>query len=578
MKSSSLNQNIFTQRKFLKEKQVSQEKIKWFNYWEIPHRSWNEFFESTEAQEFIFVPIHWGYHFSSETQNYDFHSNRDFDLGYIEELSIEHQRDILFLIPMGPYSFDSVGGIPKHLHHQAYDLNSVPRVIQNAKGELCKMPSFYSPEMYKEYSLFLRELCNSFKKRKSKKRIKGLVCGSLVGNKFENFFTDSSKTFLKAFDRYVNNSELRDISLEDVEDFRILVSDLFEQACEKQLKNYWDGNIEVVFHGGSSDDLLFRSGFGGFDNYYFQELQTVVKDGFISSTNLLDETQKSHVFRNAFNEMMNFSYLESKVYDDYHLETNLKFKPLILCRIFAPKEFELRVLGLSDFFKANYSNHYHIHSHPYKYLEGSTDQSLVFCFARYLGEGEFLEILKAFSKGEKIALDLSGMTLTQRRNLELFLLENNADKELLNIIGPVSCYHLNGGSLVTFESEHFQGVEGAKKDHFWKKMMDFFNLKSINLKAEYGISSFVLTREVSPFELNYEEVRRVYLYNFSNTKKKAFFKASKDLAFLKFTEATLAEVSSTPAGVEVVLKSEGQVILDFGVIKEKHEKRNDRTL
>ncbi len=575
---NSLNQKIFKSKEYFKNIPENLETIKWFRYWEIPSKNWPDYFEATEKNQFIFVPIHWGYHFRQEHNIYDFDSNQDFNLGYIERLATEYEREIIFFIPTGPYPFDVRGGVPQHLFHQSVDLNSIPRVVKNSKNELCRIPSFYDQNMYKEYARFLVSLYESCKKRKSKVRIKGLSAGYFEDKNFNTFFNDSSKTFLESFERYLSASEIEDVSLSDVYDFREMVSNLFLSASEKYLGAYWDGDLKMVFHGAKSDDILYSTIFKNVDEHYFHDLQLAVKDGYLTSTEMVNSSHEDQVFNRAYSEMMNYSYIESIVFDDFHLQNNLRFTPLIFAKIFSRDKFDLISTGILDYFEKNCSHHYQIIDGVYNEDLEQENESISICFSRYLGNKEFQEILNNFSEGANIILDLSCMTLDHRKQLELFLSSHETDSQHINLIGPVSYYQLGHGNLVTFESEHFQGSNLSKRNHFWGRLLSVFSLRTLKIDLAHGVSCFVLKREVTPYELNYKEVRRVFLYNTTNSSKSVFIHSSKESAFLKYKNQLSTEVTSTPKGVEIEMEKNGSVILDFGIIKDNHEKRTHRTI
>ncbi len=575
---NSLNQKIFKSKEYFKNISQDLENIKWFRYWEIPSKNWPDFFEETEKKQFIFVPIHWGYHFRQEHNIYDFDSNQDFNLGYIERLATEYEREILFFVPIGPYPFDSRGGVPQHLFNQSVDLNSIPRIVTNSKGDLCRIPSFYNPQMYKEYARFLVALHESCKNRKSKVRIKGLSAGYFEDKNFQTFFNDSSKTFLESFERYISANDIDEVSLNDVYDFREMVSNLFLETSEKYLGAYWDGDLKMVFHGAKSDDILFSTIFDSIDEHYFYDLQLAVKDGYLTSTEMINGSEQAEVFTRAYSEMMNYSYVESKVFDDFHLQKNLRFSPLIFAKIFSRDKFDLISTGILDYFEKNCSHHYQIIDGVYSEDLEEEDESISICFSRYLGNNEFKNILNNFAQGSNIILDLSCMTLDHRKQLELFLSSHETDSQHINLIGPVSYYQLGNGNLVTFESEHFQGSNTTKRNHFWARLLSVFSLRTLKIDLPFGVSCFVLKREVTPYELNYKEVRRIFLYNMTNSQKSVFIHSSKESAFLKYKNQLQTEVISKPQGVEIDLGKNGSVILDFGIIKDNHEKRTHRTI
>ena len=103
-----------------------------------------------------------------------------------------------------------------------------------------------------------------------------------------------------------------------------------------------------------------------------------------------------------------------------------------------------------------------------------------------------------------------------------------------------------------------------KKVGFWQTMIKYLELRHLDLQVDEGVYYFWKHRVSNTYELDYEEIRRVSLYNPTSYKKKVHIVSSKNFAFLKSVDEQNVNVKSTPIGIDVELLPSGAVSLDFG--------------
>jgi hypothetical protein len=96
----------------------------------------------------------------------------------------------------------------------------------------------------------------------------------------------------------------------------------------------------------------------------------------------------------------------------------------------------------------------------------------------------------------------------------------------------------------------------------------YLKIAQVEISGDEGVHYFWQKRGSTSFELSYEEVRRVELYNYSSYKKKIKLDNSSDFAFLKMIDVQNVDLNSTPGGVELTLKPQGSISLDYGYIGE----------
>ncbi len=562
---------------FIVNRSETEERIKWFKYWEMSKEQWRSFFENSSSQDYIFIPINWRFHFTSKSE-LDFQSgNKNLDL--IEKLAREFHRDIIFTIPLTPYVFDNFGGFPEHLFQPSYDQNSLPRVIMNHKNEIFKMPSIYGEQTYKEYCFFLKKLSESFSKRRSKTQVKGLISGYLEDDKFIDFFEDSSPTFLKAFERYLSNISIDDIHNEDVDEFRNMVRNLFFESTEKILRNYWGGSMKIVFHGSKPSDIVYRSQYQDrMDCEYFSEVEQCIRFNFLSSKVLLNPKAVHRNFNKVFLEMMNFSYIESVIHSDYGLSANLKYQPLSLVNINFRDEAWFRRSNIKSSFDDILKKQYTFSKNNQLSSLDSEDDQIHFFFAHQLSNKEFKFLLSLKNNLNTFILDLAGMTDIQKSIFSDFKNSDSSHIQKVEKLDEIEIINFHQKKIIAINNKVIKSLDKKRQLLYWKNIFSLSGVYPSEIMKDFGISNVSMTREVSPFELSYNEVRRHYFYNFSNKSRKFHIPSSKNLVFVKYLESKECELQSTPIGIDVEMKSGGSIILDYGLIKDGHEKRNDSSI
>ena len=94
-------------------------------------------------------------------------------------------------------------------------------------------------------------------------------------------------------------------------------------------------------------------------------------------------------------------------------------------------------------------------------------------------------------------------------------------------------------------------------------MIGYLDVKHMLIDSDADVQYFWMRRAANSFELSYEEIRRVHVYNPTSYKKKMRFKSTTGFAFLRSVDERHVELKSTPIGIELMLLPGGSITLDF---------------
>jgi hypothetical protein len=181
-----------------------------------------------------------------------------------------------------------------------------------------------------------------------------------------------------------------------------------------------------------------------------------------------------------------------------------------------------------------------------------------------LSRAEMAQLLKLFLMGQKVILDRSGWNEEQEKRFHLFLAENNLETQNVNFKTHIQITKLGEGRLFVYDGATLSTQSSADQTLFWQHLMNYLELKHLMPEIEEGIIWCWKVRATSHEDLNYQEVRRIYLYNPTSYRKTMHIPAQKSFAFLRQLDPVSAKVKSTPHGIEVELLPQGAVNLDFG--------------
>ncbi len=554
----------------------------WFFYWKTSASLWESKIRDYDGINPIFAPINWSFH-SIDTEKYDFGSNKpETDLKRLYELTTKYGKEIVFLLPLTPVPFLPNGGVPAHLARvPSISKEKIAYAIIDSEQQIHKLFSFYDPKIYQSFRKFVWNIGQFFSQEKIAASICPMRSGFIKNGQFNSYMDDTSSCFEEGLSRFLKQKQIqnKDIELEVDEEqhkqeFQELINELYYQSAQECIADRLEGEIvDFAFLGGKPDDIFVRfSESLEYEGRYFTPLFESIGLNLIPSVTLLPNNIKEGILARSTNDFVTSNFVKAKldksIFEDDFLAN---FSPLTLFVInlssFDPQSSQNRwqELGLTSFLSNNYRwTHNYLQKIGFCEDEDQLERKIFFFDSKDLSEKSFSTVLQLFMNGAKICLNISGLTDQLSKRLELFLSENSIDLEKINFISQISNAKLGEGNLTLFNGDEIKKLSISKRISFWNNIISYFSIKHLQVKTDDDVFFFWKMRSPKTNELNFEEIRRICLYNPTSYKKKAQVTSHKNFAFLKYVNDDKTKVKSAPVGVDVELLPGGTVSLDFG--------------
>lgn len=552
----------------------------WFFYWKSSPSLWESKLQFYSKNEIVIVPINWGFH-SDDGESFDFAKRRpETDLKRLVDCAQKLGLQITFLLPITPAPFLVNGGVPSGLSRViSLDENLLAYSVLNSENFFSKLYSFFDPRIFKSFVNFTQSLGEYFSKEGIACPLWAINCGYLNRGQFRSFILDRSNAFSSAFSRFVaqNRPEGEKIGQEEEivfrKSFEEEVLNLYQDGVKEGVAGNFEGTRKVSFIGASRDSFIDKL----FDNeskkfYSNEALQAVCVDSIPSST-LVAPIFKRGIFLNQLNTIIDSNFIKSFYAADFYEEAN----PTILDHLIFFEIYESEKsskiwenLGTLSILKNRYSWCYKfLEAKDFIFSKDSLDLNIIFIQGIDIGEREFKNLLKYFMSGGKIILDRSNMDPLYLRKLEGFFLENSIELEKINFITDVSYAALGEGGVLIFNGEKLDEKRKSDQEEFWTRVLKVYEIIHPEIRADEGVNYFWKKRDTSPDELNYEEVRRISLFNPTSYKRKVDIKLPSSLALAKILDEVNTKIVTSPHLVEIELMPSGSISIDFGVFDEQ---------
>lgn len=557
----------------------------WFLYWRTSPSLWESKLREYQGTIPIFVPIYWGLH-SEHPDQFDFGSLRpETDLKRLADIAQQTGKDLIFILPLVPSPFLPNGGVPSYMAKNiVISEDGLGCSIVDSEARLNKLFSFYDPRVFQSFRKFTWNLGQYFSQTGINVELYGADFGFLKKGIFSSYFLDQSVAFEQGFSRYVKQIEENepekyhllktDISYEAQlkKEYSQMIKGLYEQSAKESVPANWSGKVTFSFLGGAPGDIFSRSSdMWEYHGDFFDPLFLIMVNNIIPSSILLSPTMKKPILAKALSDVVshNFlmSHLDNSLYDE---ELHISFKPLVFFELYLTQSnitnYELVSKGgIKYFFDRDYPWMYRLYFDDFNFSgEEDNNQKVYFFFGKILDDNSFNQMLKLFLNGGKIFLDTYELSEKLKDKLEVFLTENNIDYEKINYLTPITKAQIGEGTLIAYNNHKLADSQTMKKVGFWQTMIKYLDLKHLSLEVDEGVFYFWRNRISNTYELDYDEIRRVSLYNPTSYKKKGHFVSSKNFAFLKTVDESNVNIKSTPIGIDIEILPGGSVSLDFG--------------
>lgn len=556
-----------------------------FFYWRTSPSLWESKFREYQGANPIIVPIYWALH-SEYNDQYDFGSHKpETDLKRLLECARKTGRQLIFALPLTPTPFLTNGGIPSYLaRNLSLNKEGLAVSVIDDTNKINRCYSFYDPRIFQAFRKFAWNLGQYFSQNGIDVPIYGLDSMREEEGHIVSFFNDHSQVFEGGFNRYIKQiqdsephkvqklveepSYENDLKLEYSE----LIRSLYRDAAQESMAASWSGELKICLLGASTLDIFRRSSDSWeSESEYYRPLMNAIVNDVLPSSVLLSHNLKSKTLKKSLSEIVTSSFVAQKMTDSYFDDDfSLQFKPLVFFELFDggvghfSLERAMQNSGLKFFFNKEYPWSYKFNKNLDVELDDIDDTSVFMFFGHRLDQKNFNKVLKLFMNGMRVFLDVADLDEDFVKKLEVFYAENDLATERVNYISPIVKASLGEGVLITYDSSKLLETSLVKRASFWETVMKFLKIKHLKVEADTGIEYFWKTRSSNTYELNYEEIRRLSLYNPTSYKRKVHVITSQNFAFIKSLDQFNVELNSTPLGIDLVLLPSGSINLDFG--------------
>ncbi len=555
----------------------------WFFYWKTSSALWQKKIESMDCSRII-VPLNWSAHTENGT-SYDFGDERtETDLYKLQSIIHAAKKEVIFFLALTPAPFLPNGGIP-HVLARVFSTNNegMTSAFLDQEMKLNKLFSFFDSRIFQAFRKFLNALAGHMNDCSFAANVWGIDCGVIHNDCFQSCMDDTSKCFEQAFNRYLaarkkegveknNEQPLISSTVEEknlANQFKESIKSLYVESAREFLGHSWEGVVQVAFLGGSQKDLFLRSSGGENLHKYSCDMMSALQIDVIPSSVLLPEQVKNGILKQELFDLVSNSYVSNQLCNScYDQEESKTFLPLVLFEIFGvgniwDKQGLYHFMGeyFEQVFKRRHVKTILNKSDQADYVDYS--EKINFIQGADVDEDVFKVILKIFMSGGSIIINRSNLSEPMIKRFEMFYLENSLEVEQVKIQVTMHSASLGDGRIVFFEGNELESLSNEKRNEFWKGLISTSSVQHMKVDNEDGIVCAWRTRSVSPNELDYEEVRRLYLYNPTSYKKRSKLTWGGNFALMKITDDNVT-VNNNPNQLNLEFLPMGHVWIEFG--------------
>lgn len=551
----------------------------WFFFWRTSPSLWETKLRDYKGANPIFIPLYWGLH-NEQPEQFDFGTLRpETDLKRLYEVVKAQGKEVSFVLPITPAPFLPNGGLPSFLaRNMLIDEDGLAHAVVDNDGRINKLYSFYDPRIFQSYRKYIWSLGQFLVREGIEVEVIGVDCYYLnKESKPISFFSDNSIVFQQGFSRYLKQMQTdRNQNVEGSEDYPLLdanehkdeyanqIKNLYLQVAQENLGGSWAGVLNYCFLGSDTNDIFARSS-DLWEHYsqFFEPLFEMVVNDYVPNSALLSPKIKQSPVSQALSDIISTHFIQSHREDElYQDDYDMNLMSLIFFSIYSSPQ-NISDSGFLHYIKRRYSWCYRLKK-EIKFDFEEVDQK-IYCFS--LAEMDISGIsslIKYFLNGGKILVDKSNASQELLGRFNNFFLENDIQVEKVNYVTNIEKAKLGEGTIIAYEGDKLKDTAIIKRHNFWDAIINFLGIHHIDVQADENVFCFWKSRTSNAYELNYQEVRRLFLYNTTSYKKKVQIPNHKNFALLKTLDEKNVNLKSNPLGVEIELMPGGSVAIDYG--------------
>ena len=560
----------------------------WFYYWNTSAGLWETQLAGHHSS-FVSIPINWAFH-CEDGEFVDFGENRpETDLARLASICESLQREVLFFLPVTPLPIFSGGGVPSLLARlPARDLTGMAHAYMNLDGRVNKFYSFFDQRVFQAFQKYVGQLAQHFKDKGVAASVVGLVGGAMENRggqeSFVNYLEDSSRAFDQGFGRFISKNGLGEMNFSGIQEeseakylYQQMMQELYLETARESLDDYWTGSLGFSFLGGGPNDIFKRIHSSlEHPHEHVQGVAPSLAYNKIPSAALLSGPSRTPGFMKFLSLVVTPALMKSHLNREQEVdgdERGPEYDPLSFFELYErPFRYSCGAkswhdTGLKQYLERIYPGTYRIHNHLDSLQARQQLGQWIHClFGAEIDQAMLNNVLRAFLNGASFIIDTSGMNLKTCKKLECFILENSLEVEVVKYKTEVRRVTLGDGQMLLFEG-YALGSEGdGIRNLFWERALSIFEFPCQSCKLDDGVVAVWKRRLPVQSELNFAEIRRVILYNSTDTIRQARILPHTRFKLLRYANEYRVEVIGLHGGVKAMVSSDGHVAIDFGLI------------
>ena len=542
--------------------------MSFYSYWEHSYTERSEYLSRYKKENLNIIPywkVDWHLNFSG------FEPRIKAPLLEIIEWAKTKGKVLSFFIPLTPCPLVPEGGLPYHKKIPALDHRHMSMSVVKNEGELNHIHSGFDPQTPKLFFQWLQSLKDLCDKEQVGVHWWGLKSFYPHNVHFHSYLEDNSHAFAKAFSRFVEANDLGegDNLIVEKDRFQSLFGEYYQASFEDILSDENFKVQEICFLKGSPETVFWQ-------NLSPEDELSDLSLDYCRAHTYGMKPDFSLINTEKFNQDMwkffeHISPLNTDYRQIYMENVRVGFQPLHLFRLWgegshAYIEEKANELKLTTFF-FNFFRWSYLLQDQVSFLEDD-EYEVTICLQESFTNEEVKKISKAFAQGHRVIFFQESFNEKQWRFWNNLIETNGYFKEEMIYQGKVHYYSNElGGQAVILSRMALSKLGVNPVVELWEKIIEFFDLDAFKIFHSEGVNYFWQRRDVRSHELNYKEVRRVFIHNTDKQKQRVHIKKIKNGSLIKVSERVQANVSADDDHIWIELGSMGMVNLEFGIIE-----------
>lgn len=542
-----------------------------FLYWKSPRQNWDKIILGNPSKKYLIIPINWALHVVNGKVHFGDGSD-ELSLESLIRLGVEHGKKVILSVAITPNPLLENGGVPLEIDGDlSFSSSGFPKFFSPNSKDLLKVRSFYSPEVFKEFSKFLKsfgkflsyiDLPYDVASTEYVSFSQSGICHSLIED-FGPAQVDSFEKFKQHAGDEANAGFLE-----------TMILDLYEESIKENCQADFIGRLKVNILGTRNEDSI-NNVFNSIDQVSFNKSLINCFKNNIYPISIDSITTENDLLSRQYESLMSSSYIEdclrtSSLTNDkasLSMISHLSFFHGKRLDQYRAKELISKTLEVVDK-SLGFSSSSKLYELTKLEIDEGVDSELIYLVGSSFKDDEVGLIKKLFFSGKKIIFDTNGVSDSFLSEFKLNFCSKEIKKSKLNLEVDLFIYELGTAVMILFDSSHLFSRSTDTCQEFWNKIIYAAEIDFLKMSGVEDIDYIWRKRPIRSNELNFEEIRRLNIFNPHNEEKTIVLEPSERFFLLKKVDEFKAILNRrTSRELMISLSPKGSVGIEFGVVE-----------